>query len=53
MAKFCGSPRYPIGTHRARTWRGRGDVRGYRPTRGWIASGVSERPPHLALSVRT
>ena len=39
MAKFCGSPRCAIGTRRARAWRGRGDVRGYRPARGWIASG--------------
>lgn len=28
---------YTPGTTRARRWHGDGDVRGYRPPRGWIA----------------
>lgn len=28
---------YAPGTMRARSWHGDGDVRGYRPPRGWIA----------------
>ena len=28
---------YAPGTVRARRWHGDGDVRGYRPPRGWIA----------------
>mgnify|MGYP001125172941 FL=1 len=29
---------YAPGTVRARRWRGDGDVRGYRPPSGWMAS---------------
>lgn len=33
MSKLC----YAIGACRVRPWRGSGDVRGYRPARGWRA----------------
>jgi len=32
-----GRAHYASGTTRARRWRGEGDVRGYRPPRGWTA----------------
>ena len=37
---------YASGTVRARRWHGDGDVRGYRPPRGWTArADLTDLPP--------
>ena len=36
---------YAPGTVRARRWHGDGDVRGYRPPRGWIARADADLHP--------
>ena len=49
MVRTC----YPIGTRRAGPWRGSGDVRGYRPARGWSATAdLIDRHPITGKTLR-
>ncbi len=50
MTHTTGHPRvaaaYASGTVRARRWHGEGDVRGYRPPRGWTTrADLTDIPP--------